>query len=137
MRIACSIEGMRLLPASAALGLVVLASNACGSSSSDGGSSGDPCTALASQLCQAAQSCTANHTSEYSAFLSSADPDAGIQDNPFTVNGDVSHCQGFMALACKTAGDTKFSAACASAATSPQCGATRFGAALVLPPGCP
>jgi len=62
---------------------------------------------------------------------------AGVGDNPFTVNGDASHCQGFMALACKTAGQAKFTAACASAVSAPKCGDTRFGAALVLPAGCP
>ena len=135
---------MRTLAMFAILAFVALVGCGGASDGSDGGSSngsdgGSPpgqCDDTATQICQKAASCSIGHDAAVTVFLMS-EVDGGPIAVPFTVNGDVSHCDNFLHLACLGKHAEDLTATCGPMVSGLQCGTdSRYGNGVSIPSTC-
>ena len=103
----------------------------------DGGASSQ-CNDIAMQICQKAAACSTGHDGGVTVFLVRGTEDGGINASPFTVNGDVSHCDNFLHLTCSSQEHAPgFIAACGPVVSGLQCGTdSTYGNGIVIPATC-
>jgi hypothetical protein len=108
-----------------------------GSPGAEGGSSSQ-CDDLAMQICQKTAACSTGHDGGVSVFLVSGADEAGVNGSPFTVNGDVSHCNNFLHLTCLSSEHAPaFVANCGPVVNGLQCGTDpTYGNGIVIPVAC-